>query len=104
MSLVENRFLGKLRHQEAAKDIPLVFHLLCNHCTLIIAAYDPANRGIYPLVVQARTAMAEFEKFKGMLYEQARQEHPGAEFLNQYESEYTGTTWPSRITGQEVGA
>lgn len=101
MSARKRKGLGELRHRQAAHDIPLVCHLVDHHTCLVFVAYDPAIRQKHPLAVQARKAIDELFKLKKFLHEQAKKEPPEADFLQQYEAEYTGTTWPPRITDKE---
>lgn len=100
-SVIRGAGIGVNNHKQAAHDIPLICHLVNCHATMIFAVYDPAIRQTRPLAFQARKAVDELFKLKNLLHEQAKKEHPEADWLQQYEAEYTGTVWPPRITDKE---
>ena len=99
---MNNHSLSLVRHRRAARDISLLRLLLAHHCTLIIAAYDPAIHQHHPLANAARMATEAMEELKNKLHEQAEREYPGADWLEEYTKEYTGEIWPPRITGKET--
>ena len=92
--------LGKNRHKAAAHDLPLLSLLLSHHCILCIASYDPAIQQQHPLANAARAATEAVEELKTTLFEQAKIEHPDAEWLQEYTEKYNGEAWPPRITGE----